>query len=155
MPNPVHGQADDRPPDDRQVHHGVAFSNSAAVLASDDIQSEVKAGFNTPVPAVGLEHLLGIHLCGGERAEQVLGFDFLGRLAGAIHATSQSSGLLGERKSHPSGSRVKGNEAARFGPATVAFARLNDGRLVPRGKMRPTDGYRAVARYRRHRTGCL
>ena len=107
------------------------------------------------LPAVGLEHLLGIHLSGGTGAEQIFGFDFLGRFAGAVYTTGQPSGLLGEGKSNPGGGRVKGNQATGFSPATIEFTGLNDGRLVPRGKMRPTDGYRAVARYRRHRIGCL
>lgn len=115
----------------------------------------MKAGFNAPVPAVGFEHLLRIHLCSGARAQQVLGFNFLGWFAGVVDATGQPSGLLGEGKGHARGRRIKGNEATSFGPATIEFTRLNDGRLVPRGKMRATADYRAVARYLRHRIDCL
>jgi hypothetical protein len=155
MPNPVYGYADHGPADDGQVHHCIGFSDPAAVLASDDIQSEVKTSFDTPILAVGLEHLLGVHLRGGARAQQVLGFDFLGWLAGAIHATGQPSGLLDEGKSHPRSSGVKGNEATRFGPTAIAFTSLDDRRLVPRGKMRPTAGYRALAGWQPHRPDCL
>ncbi|HYL93855.1 MAG TPA: hypothetical protein VEW69_11945 [Alphaproteobacteria bacterium] len=68
-PNPVHRYADNRPPHDRQIYHRIGFADTAAVLASDDVQSEVKARFDAPVPAVSLEHLLGIHLSGGAGAE--------------------------------------------------------------------------------------
>ena len=149
------GDTDHGSADDGQVHHGIAFSHTAAVLASDDIQSEVKTRFNSPIPAVSLEHLLGTHLRRGAGAQQVLGFDFLDRFAGAVDATSQSSGLLNKGKSHPRGGRVKGDETTGFGPAPVEFTSLNDGRLVLRGKMRTTEGYRALARCRRHRTDCL
>jgi len=69
MADPVHGQADDRSPDDGQVHDRIADSDAAAVLTSNHIESEMKAGFNAPVSAVSLEHLLGIHLRGGARAQ--------------------------------------------------------------------------------------
>lgn len=155
MPNPVYGYADHGPPDDCQVHHRIGLSDPAAVLASDNIQSEMKAGFNAPISTVGLEHLLSIHLSGGAGAEQVFGFDFLGRLAGAVHTTGQPSRLLREGKGNARGGGIKGNEAPRFDPTAVAFTSLNDGRLVPRGKRRATDADRAVARCRRHRIDCL
>jgi hypothetical protein len=155
MADPVHGQADDRPSDDGQVHDGIAGPDATAVLTSNHIESEMKAGFNAPVSAVGFEHLLSIHLCRGARAQQVLGFYFLGWFAGAVDAAGQPSGLLCEGKGHSRRSGIKGDEATSFGPATIEFTGLNDGRLVPRGKMRPTAVYRAVARYRRHRIDCL
>jgi hypothetical protein len=148
--DPMHGHADDGPSYDGQVHDGVGFSNSAAVLARDDIEPEMQAGFNAPVSAVGLKHLLGVHFNGRARAQQILRFDLFSGLARAIRATGQSSGLLGVRKSNRSGGRIEGNEATRFDAATVAFTALSDGPVVPRGKMRPTDGYRALARCQRH-----
>ena len=56
MANPVHGYADHRPPDDRQVHHRIAFSDTAAVLTGNHIQAEMKACFNASVPAVSFKH---------------------------------------------------------------------------------------------------
>ena len=69
MANPVHSYAHYCSPDNRQVHHRIAFSDPATVLTGNHIESEMKAGFNAPVPTVGLEHLLGIHLSGGARAQ--------------------------------------------------------------------------------------
>jgi len=153
--DPLHGHADHGTADDRQIHEGIDFSDSASVLTRDDIEPEVKAGFNPPVPPVGLEHLLGVHLGGRVGTDQILGFDFLGRFAVAIDATGQSSGLLGKREIDPGGRSVKSNEAARFEAAAVELTGLDEGRLVPRGKMRPRGWCRVVARWRRYRAGCL
>lgn len=69
MSNPMDGYTDYCPPHDGQVHHGIAVADTAAVLAGDHVQSEVKACFNAPVLSVGFEHLLGIHSSGGAGAE--------------------------------------------------------------------------------------
>jgi hypothetical protein len=45
--NPMHGHTDHGVADGRQVHHRIGFSDSAPILAGDDIESKVKAGFNT------------------------------------------------------------------------------------------------------------
>lgn len=151
----MHRHADHGAADDGQVHDGVGFSDSASVLASDDIESEVKARFNAPVTSVGLEHLLGIHLGGGARTDQIFGFDPFGRLTSAIDATGQPSRLLGKREIDAGGDGVKGDEAAGFEAAAVAFTGLDPRRLVLRGKMRPTGAYRVLGRWRQYRADCL
>jgi hypothetical protein len=82
----VHGYADDRAPDDGQIHHGIGFSDAAPVLAGDHVQAEVQARFNAPVLSVGLEHLLGIEVGGRTGTDQILGFDFLSWFLGTIDA---------------------------------------------------------------------
>jgi len=155
MPNPMDGQADHGPPDDRQVQHGVDVADPAPVFAGDDIESEVKAGFNAPVSSVGLKHLLGIHLGGRAGTEQIFRFDFPGWFAVMVEATGQPGGLLGKREIDAGGAGGKGDQTAGFGATAVALTGLDDGRLVPRGKMRPTGRCRVPARWRRHRVDCL
>jgi hypothetical protein len=123
-PDPVYGHAHDGATYDRQIHSRVAGSDSAPVLSGNDIEPEVKTGFDPPVPAVSPKHLLGTHLCGEAGGEQVFGFDFFGRFALAVNAAGQSSGLLGKRKIDAAGGGVKSNDAARFNAAAVEFTGL-------------------------------
>jgi len=84
--------------DDGQVHRRVGVADTASVLTGDDIQPKMQAGFDSPMLAVSVEHLLGVHLGNGPGSNQVFDFNFFSRFAPAIDATGQPGGLLCEGK---------------------------------------------------------
>lgn len=93
--------------------------DSAAILSGNDIEPEMKARFDAPIPSVGPKHLLGIHLCSGAGGDEVFGFDFFGWFAWAVNATGQPGRLLRKREIGSGGAGVKSNEAARLGATAV------------------------------------
>ncbi len=62
---------------DRQIEGGSAVANTAAVFYGDNVQAEVEARFDAPIPAVGSKQLLGTQLGGRAGTDQVFGFDAL------------------------------------------------------------------------------
>ena len=53
---PVDRHADYRPPHHGQIEDGGGIADAAAIFSSADIQAQVKARFDAPILAVGLQH---------------------------------------------------------------------------------------------------
>src|SRR5262249_53874796 len=130
-------------------------SHAAAILPSNDVQALMQAVFDTPVVAIGGEHLLRVHLRPWPGSHQIFYFGVFGWLTRDLNGTSELSGLFGKRGTDASGTDGKGPQAAVFGSTAIDFRGLSGGRLVQRGKMRATDGNRVLARWWRLQVDCL
>ncbi|MCU0784928.1 MAG: hypothetical protein MUF81_12975, partial [Verrucomicrobia bacterium] len=153
--DPMHGHADYRPADGGQVERRVAVAHTAAVFSGNDVQALVQAVFNSPILAIGLEHLLGIHLGRWSRGNEKLNCGFFGWLARDFNAAGELGGLCGKGKVGPAGADFKSAEAAFFGPPAVDLRGGGAGGCVPRGKMRATDFCGVVSRSSGLRADCL
>ena len=154
-PYPMHGHADRRPAQHRQVQRRGAMAHPAAVFAGTDVQPQVQATFNAPVVAVSLQERQRRQRPGRTRGQEVFGVDLAGRAFVAVNAAGQPGGLFDEGKARRLGRGVKGDQTAGFRTAAVAFAGLDDRRQVPRGKRRATGSGGVVARYRPRLFDCL
>ena len=119
LADPGGGDADHGPAHHGQVEDGGAVAYPAAVFARDDIQAQVEARFDAPIGAIGLQQAEPWEVEPGAGANQVLGLDPLGRVAGAVEAAGQPGCLLDEGKGDRGGGGVKGDEAAGLRAAAV------------------------------------
>ena len=58
LADPMGGDTDDGAADHGQIQNAGGVAHAAAIFAGADIQAQVQAGFDVPVTAVSLEHLL-------------------------------------------------------------------------------------------------
>ena len=54
--DPVDRDTDHRPTHHGQVEDGGGVADAAAIFSGADIQAQVQARFDAPIPAVGLQH---------------------------------------------------------------------------------------------------
>ena len=153
--DPVDGEADHGSAHHGQVESGSAVADAAAIFSSDHIQSQVQARFDAPMPAVGLQHLLGWKRRAGTGTKEILGFDFGGGTFLTVDAAGQSGRLLDKRENDRLGGGVERDEAAGLGAAAIDFAGLDGGGLSFRGKKRATNLRRVVARFPTRPSDCL
>ena len=153
--HPINRYAHHRAANDRQIKSGGAIADPAAIFSGGDIQAQMQAGFDAPILAIGLKHLLGTHLGCPTGAEEVFGFDALRRMAPAIEAASESGGLLHKGEVGCRGCEVERNQAARFSAAPIELTGLGERPFGQRGENRARSFDRAVARFGRSRADCL
>ena len=153
-PDPMYGHADDRPADDGQVERRVAVTHPAAVFSGNDVQSLMQPVFDAPILAIGLDHLLGVHLGRRTRGDEKLNFGFFGRLAWNLNPAREPGRLFRKGKVDATGTDSKGFKAPLFGTPAIDLRALGRGSCVLRGKKRATDLDRVVARSSRLRADC-
>ena len=154
MADPAHGHTHDGPSDHRQIERRVT-SHPAAIFSGNDVQPLVQAVFNAPVFAIGIEHLLGVHLRRRTGGHQEFYFRVLGWLAWDLNGPRELGGWFGEGETDAGGADRKSGQATLFGAAAVDLSALRGGSFVLRGKKRATNSKRVVARSWRLRADCL
>jgi hypothetical protein len=111
--------------------------------------------FDAPILAIGLDHLLGVHLGRRTRGDEKLNFGFFGWLAWNLNPAREPGRLFSKGKVDATGTDLKGFKATLFETPAVDLRVLGRGRCVLRGKKRATDLDRVVARSFRLRADCL